>query len=224
MTAPAEPERAPTPTPAPEPAREAATVVLARTSPATDDVEVLVLRRGAASRFVPGFVVFPGGSIDGEDAGLAERWFGAPDEAARACAVRELAEEVGLLLTGDGVIEARSVPNPWPSPPPVERLPQIGHWIAPDFLPTRFDARFFGARFDGAARAVADGSEADDAWWARPIDLLEGHRQGSVQLAWPTFKTLEALAGCASVDDVLALRIEQVAPPVRSHVAPRPSP
>ena len=220
MVAPAEPERVPTPAPA----RAAATIVLARTSPATDDVEVLVLRRGAASRFVPGFVVFPGGSIDGEDVGLAERWFGSPDEAARACAVRELAEEVGLLLTDDGVLEARTVPNPWASPPAVERLPQIGHWIAPDFLPTRFDARFFGARFEGTARVVPDGAEADDAWWARPGDLLEGHRQGSVQLAWPTYSTLEALAGCTSVDEVLALRIEQVPPPVPSHVAPRPPP
>jgi 8-oxo-dGTP pyrophosphatase MutT (NUDIX family) len=220
MVAPVEPERVPTPAPP----RAAATIVLARTSPATGDVEVLVLRRGRASRFVPGFVVFPGGSIDGEDGGLAARWFGSHVEAARACAVRELAEEVGLLLTGHGVVEARSVPSPWALPPALEQLPQIGHWIAPDFLPTRFDARFFGARFEGSARVAPDGSEADDAWWARPSELLEGHRQGSVQLAWPTFTTLEALAGCTSVDDVLALRIQQVPPPVPSHVAPRPPP
>ena len=76
--------------------RAAATVILVRGSDAGP--EVLVLRRGAAQRFLPGYVAFPGGAVDPGDADLAERWFGTPNEAARACAVRELAEEVGIAI------------------------------------------------------------------------------------------------------------------------------
>ena len=61
--------------------RAAATVILVRGSDAGP--EVLVLRRGAAQRFLPGYVAFPGGAVDPGDADLAERWFGTPNEAAR---------------------------------------------------------------------------------------------------------------------------------------------
>ena len=54
--------------------REAASAVVARDG--DDGLEVLVLERGASSRFLPGYVAFPGGSTEEEDAGLAERWFG----------------------------------------------------------------------------------------------------------------------------------------------------
>ena len=70
--------------------REAASAVVARD--ADDELEVLVLQRGASSRFLPGYVAFPGGSTDAEDRELARRWFGTPEEARRACAVRELVE------------------------------------------------------------------------------------------------------------------------------------
>ena len=45
--------------------RPAATIVVAR--PGQGGVKVLMLRRSAASRFVPGFLVFPGGAIDPGD-------------------------------------------------------------------------------------------------------------------------------------------------------------
>ena len=109
------------------PARPAATVVVAR--PAAPGVEVLVLRRSATSRFVPGFVVFPGGSIDGGDRALADAWFGSEDEAPRACAVRELTEEAGLALTARGLVE-RGAEAVGPEPPSIRQLPEIGRWIA----------------------------------------------------------------------------------------------
>jgi 8-oxo-dGTP pyrophosphatase MutT (NUDIX family) len=225
-----------------EPARAAATIVLVRDATsgpvvdcavranASSEPQVLVLRRAAAARFAPGFVVFPGGAVDPADADLAARWFGTRDEAARACAVRELAEETGLLLNASG-IRSRAGSSPVLhheldklTPPAPDRLPEIARWIAPDFLPTRFDARFFAAAVSGDAVPTIDAREAEHAWWTRPSEVLEQHRVGSIELAWPTFKSLEALAGCSSVAEVLALRIEQVPPPLRSHVAPRPGP
>jgi 8-oxo-dGTP pyrophosphatase MutT (NUDIX family) len=198
--------------------RNAATVVVVR--PAHAAVDVLVVRRSMASRFVPGFVVFPGGAIDHEDDELAARWFGSPDQRARACAIRELAEEVGLAATRAGVQPsgAAAIHEPGFEPPSVHQLPQIGRWVAPEFMPVRFDARFFAVACDRGVDPQADGVEVNAAWWARPAEVLVAHRAGQVPLAWPTLKTLEALAEVAGVGDVLALRVEQVLPP-----GPRPA-
>lgn len=205
------------------PARSAATIVLARPARSPRGVEILVLRRAATARFAPGFVVFPGGAVDPADADLAASWFGSSDHAPRACAVRELVEETGMLLGADGVAEASGLPTAWTAPPGLDLIPEIARWIAPEFLETRFDARFFAARCGAGVRPKPDPREAEAAWWARASDLLDGHRSGEVLLAWPTLKMLEALASCRSVDAVLALRVPQVAPPTPSHVAPRPA-
>ena len=94
--------------------------------------EVLVLERSAGSPFLPGYVAFPGGATDPEDAVRALRWFGAAGEASRACAVRELAEEVGLALTATGL--GPDTGDPFASieaaPPSTDQLPRIAHWIA----------------------------------------------------------------------------------------------
>jgi 8-oxo-dGTP pyrophosphatase MutT (NUDIX family) len=189
-------------------------VVVAREG--TDGIEVAVLRRTASNRFAPGFVVFPGGAVDGGDERLAARWFGDESEAARACAVRELGEETGLALTqsglrpvdpGDDPVEAVSA-----SPPPAAALAEIARWIAPEFLAVRFDAVFFAVPADAALPLRPDGTEEDRAWWARPTDVLaEGKLYET--LMWPTYRTLEALARCRSVGDVLALSVPQEAPP-----------
>src|SRR4026209_2300403 len=81
--------------------RPAATVIAARDG--VDGVEVLVLQRSPSSRFLPGYVVFPGGAVDAGDSELARRWFGDAGEAWRAGAIRELAEETGLALTSSGL-------------------------------------------------------------------------------------------------------------------------
>ena len=130
------------------------------------------------------------------DADLAEEWFGTPDEGARACALRELAEETGLRLHAD-----------------VAGLPRIARWVAPASLPIRFDAIFFAAADTGMGEPTPDGVEIEAAWWARPDEVLDGEREGAISLAWPTLRTMEALASCSSVGEVLALRVEQEPPP-----------
>jgi hypothetical protein len=77
--------------------RPAATVIVAR--PAPGGVEVLALRRSDRSRFAPGFVVFPGGVIESKDRELAVSLFGDPEEAPRACALRELYGEALMWPT-----------------------------------------------------------------------------------------------------------------------------
>jgi len=91
--------------------RDAATVILLRQAP---DIEAFLLQRTEVLEFAPGACVFPGGSVDGDDADPAIGWAGpspaefaerlgtSPDRArALVCAaVRETFEESGVLLAG----------------------------------------------------------------------------------------------------------------------------
>src|SRR3954467_13083094 len=86
------------------PTRRAASAVCVR--PASSGFEVLVVERSAASRFLPGYIAFPGGAVDADDEARPGGWCGDGPPPPRAAAVRELAEEVGLTLTGDGLVAA----------------------------------------------------------------------------------------------------------------------
>jgi 8-oxo-dGTP pyrophosphatase MutT (NUDIX family) len=186
--------------------REAASAVVGRDGP--DGFEVLVLERGASSRFLPGYVAFPGGSIDDQDEVLAARWFGSTGESRRACAVRELVEEVSLVLTADGLAPGDALGPVDDSPPGTGQLPEIAHWIAPPQVPVRFDARYYAVRAPAWLEPRPDGSETADAWWVAPKRLLDDWQQERRRLFWPTFFTVSEIAGCDSVDDLLALRIQ----------------
>ncbi len=193
--------------------RPAATVVVAR--PADEGVEVLILRRAAATSFAPGFVVFPGGLIDEADRGLAVRLFGDPHEAARACSLRELYEETGLLLTAGGLEERRDgapLDRIAFEPPAAAALVEMARWVAPEFLEVRFDARFFAVEAPSDVSPRADGVEIEEARWARPEEVLAESVRGDAPLMWPTLVTLEALADCTTVAEVLALRVPQIEP------------
>ncbi|HEX9377622.1 MAG TPA: NUDIX domain-containing protein [Actinomycetota bacterium] len=194
--------------------RPAATVVVVRPGPR--GVEVLMLRRAPDTPFAAGFVVFPGGMVDDADADLAERWFDDAGDAARACAVRELAEEAGLVMGGDGVrllgpgedpVEALGA-----SPPRMEDIHPMARWLAPEFLAVRFDAEFFSVGVPDGIEPIPDGREIDRGWWARPADVLDEFPLWRA-LMWPTYRTLEHLASCGTVEEVLALRVEQEMPP-----------
>lgn len=166
-----------------------------------------MLERSAESRFLPGYVAFPGGATDAEDTAHARRWFGSADEAPRACAVRELLEEVGLALTADGL---RAVPGQRmeaidASPPSPGQLALVAHWIAPEQVPVRFDAHYFAVAAADGVEPTPDGHEAVAAWWASPSSLLEDWAAGRRKLYWPTYYTMRALAASAGVEELLAL-------------------
>jgi 8-oxo-dGTP pyrophosphatase MutT (NUDIX family) len=194
--------------------RLAATVVAAR--PGDDGVEVLLLRRAAASRFAPGYVVFPGGVVDVGDEMSALRWFGDRAKRTRACAVRELGEEARLALTAGGV--RRLEPGETveqavdPSPPQPAALHEMARWLAPEFLPVRFDAWFYGVAAGPDADPVPDDIEVDRAWWMRPADALRRFPLWRA-LMWPTYRILHAMTACSAVDEVLRLEVPQEPPP-----------
>jgi 8-oxo-dGTP pyrophosphatase MutT (NUDIX family) len=165
----------------------AATVILLRDTHA--GLEVLMLRRNTAVVFVGGFWVFPGGRLDPEDhaRGLAPR--GRTDEstvlaAARHAAVREALEEAQQIVDDTSLV--------W-----------FSHWTAPPIAPKRFATFFFACRALGHAVTI-DGSEIHDSAWVRPQDMLDRHRATEVDLAPPTWMTLQRLTPFETVDDALA--------------------
>lgn len=173
--------------------------------------EVLVVERGAASRFLPGYVVFPGGAVDRGDAELAGRWFGDPAEAARAAAVRELVEEAGLALTEGGLVDAGTPDSLDPvhaAPPSTDQLHELARWVAPDEVPVRFDARYYTVTAPGGLEAAPDGAEAAQAWWASPRALLAQWQAGACSLYWPTYATLLELAACDSAEAIASLSFD----------------
>jgi 8-oxo-dGTP pyrophosphatase MutT (NUDIX family) len=187
--------------------RNASAVIAVRDG--AEGPSVLLVERSASSRFLPGYAVFPGGSVDDDDADLAAAWFGSAAESARAAAVRELAEEAGLVLTAEGL---RTAPGPgglaaaWASPPSVGQLPEMAHWVAPEDVPVRFDARYFAVVAGEDTIPTADGAEATRAWWVSPRALLEDWEAGRIKLYWPTYVTIVHLVECADAAEMFALR------------------
>ena len=188
------------------PIRRAASAICAREG-AAGEPEVLLVRRSLQSRFLPGYVAFPGGAVDEADDAHAERWFADSAQAYRAAAVRELAEEVGLYLTADG-LRAGSLADVDDRPPAPEQLCDLCHWIAPPDVPVRFDARYFTVQAPGGLEPVPDGHETIEAWWASPRALLLGWEEGARKLYWPTWYTVTQLATCASAAQLAAFTFE----------------
>src|SRR4051795_6781182 len=95
--------------------RQAATVIVLRGGGA--DLEVLLVQRNPAQRFMGGAWVFPGGALDpGDGDGAA---------GLQAAARRECAEEAGVPLPDD------------------QPLVPYSRWITPRQVKIRFDTWFF---------------------------------------------------------------------------------
>jgi 8-oxo-dGTP pyrophosphatase MutT (NUDIX family) len=184
--------------------RAAATIILLRRGGkhAQRGVEVLLVRRNPAARFMPGVWVFPGGVVEenerpGDPSG--ERSPEDDERAHRACAVRELREEAGIALPEDAEL------RPW------------SRWITPEAVPIRFDTRFYVALAPPHSPPRADGEETVDAAWFAPRRALDLHAADELELVFPTIKHLESLLPYATSDEVLEAvgeRVEPVLPKV----------
>lgn len=217
-----------------------AAVVLWRHRRRDGELEVYWVRRDPAMPFMGGWWAFPGGGVAKPDSqappglvagaprGLApDRISGdlpeslqgpgslPPDEIPGlvVAAVRELAEEVGLLVTAAGAVR--------PAAPEFDAarralgakelslaglaerfgvtldaspLVFAGRWLTPPFAPVRFDNRFFLLEHPESAPEPLDSSEAIAAEWVRPADALERWFSGDVVAAPPILHVLRVLA------------------------------
>src|SRR4051794_18582871 len=114
--------------------RQAATVIVLRGG--DERLEVLLVKRNPAARFMGGAWVFPGGAVHGGE--------GEGDAAHRAAAVRELAEEAGVVVDD------------------VQQLVKFSRWITPELVKIRFDTHFFLAELPEGAEVAVDGGEVVD--------------------------------------------------------------
>jgi 8-oxo-dGTP pyrophosphatase MutT (NUDIX family) len=156
--------------------RQAASVIVLRGG--GDALELLLVKRNPAARFMGGAWVFPGGAVDAHE--------GEGDEAHRICAVRELEEEAGV----GGVEPARLV--------------KYSRWITPAEVKIRFDTHFFLAPVPPGAEPRVDGEEIVDHGWFSPRSALDAHERGEILLVFPTIKHLEQFSAFESADALVA--------------------
>jgi 8-oxo-dGTP pyrophosphatase MutT (NUDIX family) len=162
--------------------KDAATLILVdRSGPAP---KVLLGKRHARHRFMPGKYVFPGGGVDPTDKHMSaatplhphaemrlmQRFHKGSPARARAlalAAVRETFEETGLLL-GTRAEAANAPEGPWSAfaqhkvLPDLRNIHFIGRAITPPGRPRRFDARFFTMDASAIAHRV-EGVTGPDA-------------------------------------------------------------
>src|SRR5215468_8560307 len=195
--------------------RPAASVVLVR-----EDGSVLWVRRGDQLKFAGGFYAFPGGGVDLQDSGVATEGgeaLGAAETPCVVAAARELFEETGVLA----VPGARQVPGPerramrealLQRPGPGEKAASFGdflarrglridtrwfspagRWVTPQYLPIRFDARFYLVDLPPGEVAEIWRGELADGEWIQPAEALRRWEAGTALLHPPAWHTLKAL-------------------------------
>jgi 8-oxo-dGTP pyrophosphatase MutT (NUDIX family) len=191
-------------------ARPSSTVVLARE--AAGAPELLLVRRHERSAF-GGAHAFPGGVLEDSDSRVVDHCMGVTASEADAllkvggglayfsAAARELFEESGVLLAAvrrrgsfvaDNDVQLHC-----------GALHYFSFWITPEALPKRFSTRFFLAAMPDDQEAAHCGGELTDSCWLSADEALAAHRDGAIMLHFPTIKTLQALAGRRTLDELL---------------------
>ncbi|HEY4281283.1 MAG TPA: NUDIX hydrolase [Conexibacter sp.] len=160
--------------------RTAASVIVVRGG--DSGLELLLVQRTHAARFMAGVWVFPGGAVDPADGDLTDPY--GLQYALRSAALREVAEEAGVQLSD-------------------ETLVPFSRWITPAHLMTRFDTWFFVAAAPRGAEARVDGQECIDSRWTTPGAALAAHAAGQLPLVFPTIKHLEQLRAFTTANELL---------------------
>jgi 8-oxo-dGTP pyrophosphatase MutT (NUDIX family) len=221
--------------------RPAASVVLVRPG-AVAPVESYLIRRARGMRFLGGYYAFPGGKVDLGDrrpetlaraSGLAAAAAAAvvdapqdevPPLAYWVAAVRELFEEVGVLLATRGGVALEGPLGPdvlalrdrlhareglaavlarIDAVPATHALYAFARWVTPSVNPRRFDTRFLIGRMPGGQEPCPDGTETESCTWYTPAAAIAAYLAGEIELIPPTVRTLDDLARFASIDDAL---------------------
>jgi len=191
--------------------RHSATVVLVR---GREPWELLLMRRPGGADFAPGAYVFPGGAVhDGDEI--------------RAAAVRELFEEVGVLLARHGKRFAREGDSEKVRKliengktfgealgglglePAFDRLVLFARWVTPAQLRRRYDARFFLAQLPPNQVIRPQEGEVTDWLWIGPNQALASQ---DLTLVYATRAVLESVAKDSNAAQVFsrARRLREV--------------
>ncbi|HEX7230177.1 MAG TPA: hypothetical protein VF452_07275 [Candidatus Binatia bacterium] len=224
--------------------RAAATVILLRPLKSSG-FQVFLTRRPEGMRFLGGMYCFPGGGVSKEDcsARMIARCAGVTPQQARniigaqfrpqaalgfwTAAIRELFEEVGILLTvGDPGTSAsiEAMPNrrlaekhaaliskSFTFAELLERenlycdasaLAHFSHWQTPTQNSLRFDTRFFLAELPPAQTPLPSSYEVIHSLWVTPDQAIEQFERGELPLIFPTFTSLRTLADFETLESL----------------------
>ena len=159
----------------------AATVVIMRDS--ESGIELLMLRKNSKVAF-GGMWVFPGGKIDETDKVINSD--GSLDELATAtsAAARETFEEAAISVSEENLL--------W-----------FSHWVPPAITPKRFSTYFFATKLLDGDEVTIDDSEIIEHSWFRPHEAINLRDAGEIELAPPTWVTLNHLISFTNVEDAL---------------------
>lgn len=84
-----------------------------------------------------------------------------------------------------------------------DRLYYFSHWITPEFLPLRYDVRFFVTEAPEGQEALPDGVELTKHAWITPQEALKRFRSGKCDMVLPTLMTMEELSHHRTIEDVI---------------------
>ena len=159
----------------------AATVVIMRDS--EPGIELLMLRKNSKVAF-GGMWVFPGGKIDETDKVIGSD--GSLDELATAtnAAARETFEEAAISVSQENLF--------W-----------FSHWVPPAITPKRFSTYFFATKLLDGDEVTIDDSEIIEHNWFRPHEAIDLRDAGEIELAPPTWVTLNRLISFTNVENAL---------------------
>lgn len=179
--------------------RPASSVVVIREG--NPDLEVLMVERQPTG-FFGGLMVFPGGAVEDCDIELGST----VDDQHRVAAIRETAEEVGILITGEA-------PQKAPTTRGASLLAEVGadrvraaasqlvlvsRWITPSSAPKRYDTWFFLAGVDGDPEITLDREELVGHCWTTPQAALRRLEAGDWDMILPTVSHLRWLSRFSS--------------------------
>lgn len=154
------------------------------------EVQVLMVRRQQSMRFLGGFWVFPGGTVDAAEAAGSE----ARDEdiirAAAAAACRELVEEAGLSISQQALLH-------W------------AHWITPTALRRRFDTHFFVAPASEDQEPRVGLAESSELRWVRPDVWASDNDADAFPMTPPTRIVLRELSSALQEHGTVAALLER---------------
>jgi 8-oxo-dGTP pyrophosphatase MutT (NUDIX family) len=223
---------------------QAATVIVLRAAE-PGGFEVLLTRRPPGMAFLGGMYCFPGGTVRNDDCseaifsrsrgltpGQARTIVGAHFSPQRAlgiwiAAVRELFEEVGLLLAveengrpmaahrerkarlaqkrsalAERSVNFLSILEGEDLFCDTGRLMYFSHWQTPARDPIRFNTRFFLAESPADQTPLVSSYEVAETRWLTPEHALKLFARGELPMIIPTFASLRTLADFDSMESV----------------------
>ncbi len=194
-------------------------------------LEVLLARRNAALRFMAGHHVFPGGRVqDDERIDVVTHAANADQARAIAAAAREVFEETGLLTVRGtlppreqiqqarlSVIEGQLGFGDFLAQHSLtidaEDFQPAGDWLTPEFVPVRFDTRYFLYHLRGDQQPELIEGEIVALDWLTPAEARTRWHRGDVHLSTPVAYTLRQLAAVGLPRALPLLRGERNACP-----------